>query len=124
MVTELQRQKWREANRRYRARNPLVDTARNIIYVLRAQALFGGCCTVCGENDPRLLEFDHKNNDGAQHRKEIASGGRGFSLVNWILNNPVQAKDKLDLLCANCHAKRHSIFNRLDGYYEIIKRRR
>lgn len=44
--------------------------------VIREEALeaYGGICEVCGESNRRLLELDHKNGDGASHRKEVGRG--------------------------------------------------
>src|SRR5690349_6288281 len=41
---------------------------------LRQQALeaYGGRCVCCGESTPEFLHFDHVNNDGAEHRRELA----------------------------------------------------
>jgi hypothetical protein len=80
-----------------RERRNAVRAARG--RVLRQQAIdaYGGRCVCCGENERAFLVFDHVNDDGAVHRKEVNSG-----LMPWWLareNYP----DTIQLLCANCN---------------------
>lgn len=65
----------------------------------RAVEILGGACAMCGQDDVRILEFDHTNNDGKQHRKEIRT-----SIATWITKHPDTAAEHLQVLCANCHA--------------------
>jgi hypothetical protein len=58
---------------------------------------YGGECKCCGESNWAFLEFDHVNNDGAQHRKELS----GQKLVPWIIKN--NYPDTIQLLCSNCN---------------------
>lgn len=62
---------------------------------------YGGACVCCGNRNPRLLQLDHINNDGARHREVV-----NVTMPRWAyLNN---FPDVLQLLCANCHhAKTH-----------------
>lgn len=83
--------------------------------IITAQAILGGQCVECGESDPAVLEFDHINNDGKEHRKET---GR-VPIVDWILRNQEEALERLQLLCANCHARKHSVFKHCKVYYKI-----
>lgn len=85
---------------------------------LVAYAVLGGACAMCGNSNPMVLEFDHINNDGVQHRSN--SSMRGGGLLSWIKNNPDAARSRLQLLCSNCHSMKHSLFNGLEGYQEII----
>jgi hypothetical protein len=66
---------------------------------VRAAAIsgYGGVCVCCGEADPNVLELDHVNNDGSQHRREV-----GPSMYRWALRNGFPPR--LQLLCANCHS--------------------
>lgn len=75
--------------------------------IITAQEVLGSQCAMCGETDPAVLEFDHVQNDGKQHREEI----RRMPIVDWVLENQEEAARRLQLLCANCHAKKHSVFN-------------
>ena len=58
----------------------------------------GGACVCCGETQYDFLQFDHINNDGAQHRKMLnrsclaTSDIRKYGLENF------------QVLCANCNS--------------------
>lgn len=81
---------------------------------LKAKCILGGRCVGCGNTDHRVLEFNHKvDGDGTRHRNEI--GPATTQLVNWIIKYPEQAKDRIELLCANCHAIRHSYFRHVES---------
>lgn len=78
---------------------------------LRAEVFsrYGGPrCACCGEANPMFLSLDHINNDGAQHRREIAGKNRGGGWQNgwlfyvWLRRNnyPPLA---LQVLCFNCN---------------------
>ena len=56
-------------------------------------------CIQCGESDPRVLEFHHR--DSVQKEKDIARMvGDGLS------TGRIQAEiDKCDIYCSNCHRK-------------------
>lgn len=56
-------------------------------------------CIDCGEGDPIVLEFDHR--DGAEKRFNIGDAKGSFSL------SAVKAEvEKCDVRCANCHRRR------------------
>src|SRR3990172_6832112 len=38
---------------------------------VKALTAYGGRCRCCGETEPKFLVFDHINNDGAVHRREL-----------------------------------------------------
>lgn len=79
-------------------------TARLKLTVLLAYSLGSKpSCTQCGFSDDRALSIDHIDGDGAQHRKEIASG-RTF--YKWLIDNDFP--DGFQTLCMNCQfVKRH-----------------
>lgn len=61
---------------------------------------YGGCCACCGETDVRFLSLDHKNGDGAEHRKQLARAS-GSRIWYWARNNgypPI-----FQVLCYNCN---------------------
>lgn len=61
---------------------------------------YGGKCICCGELEYKFLTFDHCNNDGSKHRKEIGSvSTRHF--VDWIIKNNFPIT--IQLLCYNCN---------------------
>lgn len=66
---------------------------------------YGGYrCECCGETIQEFLTLDHINNDGAEHRRQIAknrSGGCGRSLYLWIIRNDFPPI--FQVMCANCN---------------------
>lgn len=72
----------------------------------RVITYLGGKCAKCGNNDWRVLEIDHKNNDG--NRERLASD----SWHRLILSGRRDIND-LQLLCGNCHN-----LKRYEGYEE------
>lgn len=86
---------------------------------LHAFQVLGGQCEICGESDPTVLEFNHRNGDGKQHRKE---GLRGRALVSWVLENQEEAQGTLQLVCANCHSRIHTAFNTIEGFTTPLNR--
>ena len=77
----------------------------------RAEAMlkYGGKCKRCGFNDPRALQFNHKNGDGHLQRRPLYIRSRTGLRANhdpreWLrhlVREPV--RDDIDLLCANCN---------------------
>lgn len=59
---------------------------------------YGGMCVCCGEGNYKFLTLDHKDNDGATHRKEI-EGTKDLAI--WANKNG--CPDNLQLLCYNCN---------------------
>lgn len=59
--------------------------------------LLGRVCSKCGFSDPRALQVDHVNGDGATERK-VTWGGT-HRLLREIKQNP----SRYQLLCANCN---------------------
>lgn len=68
---------------------------------LRGQviAAYGGKCACCGESDEHFMALDHKQNDGAAHRREI---GGARSIYYWLRANGFP-RDRFQLLCHNCN---------------------
>jgi len=75
------------------------DRSRNV--KIKAIEYLGGKCKDCGlQDDPCVFDFHHT--DPTQKELTLASrGGRSFKSIKAEL-------DKCELLCANCHRKRHS----------------
>jgi len=72
---------------------------------LRVFDYYGGKCAHCGISDYRVLDIDHKNDDG--HKE-----GRGRSHLQSGLCSGKRKWEDYQLLCANC--------NRIK-YYEYMK---
>ena len=57
-------------------------------------------CLVCGETDPIVLEFDHRNPD--EKSFDICSGIQRRMSVRRLQSEI----DKCDVLCSNCHRRK------------------
>ena len=68
---------------------------------LQVYEKYGNVCSCCGESETRFLTIDHKNNDGAEHRKTVVPGR---ALYRWIVNN--QFPSDFQILCFNCNCGR------------------
>ena len=64
-----------------------------------AIAAYGGRCACCGESEPAFLTFDHVNDDGSAHRREIGHDGKMICI--WAKKNGYPKS--LQLLCCNCN---------------------
>lgn len=62
--------------------------------------LLGNKCIKCGFSDSRALQFDHINDDGHADRKLLKSAD---GILCYYYKNPEIAKQKLQILCANCN---------------------
>jgi hypothetical protein len=66
-----------------------------------ALVYYGNKCECCGEEAYEFLTFEHKNGDGAQHRRDNKLGsGRDFAY--WLKKNNYPAF--IGILCWNCNA--------------------
>lgn len=97
---------------RHKAEDPtfmprLRETVRRRRYEqkLKVFEYYGGRCAMCGISDYRVLDIDHKNDDG--HKE-----GRDRSHVQSGLCSGKRKWEDYQLLCANC--------NRIK-YYEWMK---
>ena len=57
-------------------------------------------CKDCGESDPVVLEFDHR--DPATKSFDVGNG-----LASHVWATVLAEIEKCDVVCANCHRKRH-----------------
>jgi len=100
-----------ERQRQWRLRNPLLakERARNYCRRIkeRAFAVLGDRCECCGETEPRFLQIDHVNNDGAAHRRALGMRRHGRepkAIMGAFYREVARGKtDGLQLLCANCN---------------------
>lgn len=58
---------------------------------------YGGKCACCGESHDEFLTIDHKDNDGAEHRKVVD----GAALYRWLMKNGYP--ENFQILCYNCN---------------------
>ena len=58
-------------------------------------------CVCCGIDDLDMLCMDHKNGDGAEHRRSGEIGPHGQHLYRWIKRN--NYPDMFRILCHNCN---------------------
>ncbi len=59
------------------------------------------CCVDCGENHPACLQFHHK--DRAEKRFSLGDMASRASSIRVLM----EEIKKCEVLCVNCHAKRH-----------------
>jgi hypothetical protein len=71
----------------------------NIQYSL-FNILGGAECVECGFLDKRALQFDHVRDNGAEDRRRFKSYG---GMMKYYVINEVEAKQNLQVLCANCN---------------------
>lgn len=72
---------------------------------LAALQAYGNECVYCGENCEVFLTIDHKNNDGAEHRRSV---GRGSTQVYvWLRKN--NYPEGFQILCYNCNCAKARI---------------
>jgi hypothetical protein len=68
---------------------------------------YGGACVCCGETELVFLTIDHVNDDGAEHRREIAAekgtnwAQAGRNTYRWLRDNGFP--EGFQVLCANCN---------------------
>jgi hypothetical protein len=76
-----------------RNRETIAQRAQN----LRQEVIshYGGVCVCCGETRTEFLALDHRNNDGASHRKVVKK------VYQWAKDN--NYPDMLQILCHNCN---------------------
>ena len=84
----------------------MISTSRESGRRLRENVLkhYGNKCTCCGETQLKFLTFEHKNGDGAKHRKKIGIVGGGSRMVGWLIKN--NYPNFIEILCYNCNCAR------------------
>ncbi len=108
-MTPEEKQRRREATKEwyaqttpeYKAKRRERDRAsrKAVLAALRLYKAERGCVD-CGEQDPIVLEFDHR--DEAEKQLTLAEAtARGWSLVRVL-----QEAAKCDIRCANCHRRK------------------
>jgi hypothetical protein len=100
----------RRSNATYRKnhRVELRAKKRAVRVALKAEVLarYGTVCAECGFDDPRALQIDHVENNGAEERKRL--GGQNFSgwrFYQWLKSQGWP--EGYQTLCANHNAIKH-----------------
>lgn len=82
-----------------------INFERRIIHAKAREALFhilGHVCAMCGHYDKRVLQFDHINGGGTkEHKTDFLN--RRLHFYQFYVHNPNLAREKLQVLCANCN---------------------
>jgi len=78
-------------------KNKRLNEKRNKIKVFNH---YGNHCVCCGESNKEFLTIDHKNNDGAAHKKSMKTKS-SYSVINWIIKH--NYPDTFQILCFNCN---------------------
>ena len=87
----------RENDTGYLERQREYTKRRNSKVKAEAFQAYGEICACCGKSNKAFLEFDHVNDDGAEHRRLVSSSSLLFQLRQdgWPM--------VMQTLCANCH---------------------
>lgn len=73
------------------------EYTRNLRFALLLK--FGNKCSICGYDDHRALQIDHKKNNGSIERKKYT-----WKLRKMMLKmSQKELEENYQLLCANCH---------------------
>lgn len=67
---------------------------------------YGGVCTCCNDDFIGRLTIDHKNNDGAEHRRSLGSKG-GSSFYHYLVVNGFP--EGFQVLCASCNLSKFTM---------------
>lgn len=99
------KEKYKRIRTRYYLKNRDKLRQRRMLKWLSLVNLLGGKCCICGFIDVRALQLDHPASDA---RYEINKHGSYYRMIDYYVNHPEEAKQKLQVLCANHNwIKRH-----------------
>lgn len=90
------REKINEQNRKAANKRYLINRTNLVSFLLDHP------CIDCGEKDPIVLEFDHR--DRSEKRSQI-----GDILGSWNWNTIMTEIIKCDVRCANCHRRKSHV---------------
>jgi hypothetical protein len=97
------RKKWYEGDAHERHLQQVRDRKQEVRKVARTYVLaylMTNPCTECGEDDPRVLEFHHRDEEEKyMDVSQLVAGGYSIGTIQAEIN-------KCDVLCANCHRKK------------------
>jgi predicted DNA-binding transcriptional regulator AlpA len=81
-----------------------IECYKNKSYQSKLETIthYGGKCTCCGETKLHFLTIDHKNNDGADHRRKLGDPHfGGIKIYRWLKKNSYPKE--FQILCFNCN---------------------
>jgi hypothetical protein len=84
--------------------------------ILKGIEYLGGKCINCGESDPVLLDFHHKDKTNKIEDMSRILGA-------WVFSECIDELNRCVLLCAKCHRKTHFEQSRFDTLLPYIKLR-
>ncbi len=90
---------YQNGDRVRKERNKAALVERNRVKML--EFLKENHCVDCGESDPVVLTFDHR--DPAEKTRNVSE------MFYWSWQSMMKEIDKCDVRCANCHMRRTSI---------------
>lgn len=71
------------------------------------EAYGGAVCAVCGETDLDLLQLDHVEGGGRQHRRELDTSG-GYEFYLRLKSDGFPQIPPMQVLCANHNIKAYA----------------
>jgi hypothetical protein len=90
--------------KRWNEQNRIINRDRLLLYLIEHP------CVDCGESDPEVLDFDHR--DGDSKMKNVTD-----MLMHFAWSKIEIEIAKCDVRCANCHRRKT---NRQFGYWRIL----
>ncbi len=89
------------------------NCSKNIIYKdkyalrdkIKVIEAYGGKCNECLEDRIERLTIDHKNNDGAEQRRQLKCN-TGVRMYRWLIKNNYPSNLSLQVLCYNCNCSK------------------
>lgn len=101
--------------RKYQQDNPdkFSEYNRKSLRKLKREVMdaYGGICVCCGETELAFLTIDHADDNGAEHRREMAAESgfeysqAGARTYRWLRKNGYP--EGFRVMCANCNSGRY-----------------
>ena len=94
---------WYETNKAVHLQN-VAERSKKIIATNRLamiEYLEEHPCIICGEDDIRVLEFDHRDPSTKHHCVSLLANNGGY-----VWATVLKEIQKCDVLCANCHRRK------------------
>lgn len=105
-TTLAQREKMREYFQNNKARYAHYTAEYRDKIRLETIVAYGGHCVGCGNDDEEVLSLDHINDDASVEKEAFGENARGGHKHYGRLKAAGWPKDRFQLLCYNCNAKK------------------